>query len=139
MNDRETAKTISVKASDVLEQIFGLEGKLPDEDSLCAMLRERKFAPLRVQVTEQADFLADDMDSFLKFVRVNSIKSVLYSFCYYSEKEIDQEFSPHRAPEEGNELGPGHGLLRSEGGGGGALGDAVEHGPVDGNMGVVGH
>lgn len=93
MSEQETVKTIAVKASEILEQVFGLEGALPDEDALNELLRTRKFAPMRVAVNEQTDFLADDMEGFLKFVRVNSIKSVLYSYRYYTEKDIDQEFS----------------------------------------------
>ena len=92
MSEQETVKSIAVKASEVLEQAFGLEGKLPDEETLGELLRTRKFAPLRVDVTEQTDFLSDDMEAFLKFVRVNSIKSVLYSYRYYTEKDLDQEF-----------------------------------------------
>ena len=74
---------------DVLAEIAAVEYLLPEPDQLSTMLRERKFAPVEVAPQKYADFVAGNLDAFLRYLRVNHIRSVMYSYLFYTEKEAD--------------------------------------------------
>ena len=78
---------------DVLAEISALEYLLPEPEKLTAALRERKFTPVEVAPQKYADFVAGNLDAFLRYLRVNHIRSVMYSYLYYTEAEMNDLFT----------------------------------------------
>lgn len=92
-NQEVVIKSFNVKASEVLDHIFSIKYLLPQEEELCADLRNRKLAPMPVTEPAKADFITCDKDAFLKYLRVSNIKSVMFCYQYYTEKDLDDAFT----------------------------------------------
>ena len=77
---------------EIMDQIMAMEYLLPKQEELIQMLTVRKFAPVCVAQQESADFVTGNITQFLRFLRVNHIKAVLYSYRYYAEQDLEAKF-----------------------------------------------
>lgn len=92
-NKEQKIKSFRVSASEVLEHIFSIDYLLPQEDTLCASLRERKLAPMPLTEPAKADFTTHDKEAFLRYLRVSSIKTVMFCYQYYTEEDLDNMYN----------------------------------------------
>ncbi len=84
---------MKVYARDVIDAIMHTEYRLPTSEKLVSMLNQQNLNGMQVAVQRYADFVTGDLNSFLLFVRGAGIRTVMFSFLYYTQDEIDEMFT----------------------------------------------
>lgn len=92
MRSTNTQLAYSIKATEVVAAIFDLDYRLPKQEALKEKLSARGILPMSVAPAAQADFTASDLDAFLDYVTANEIKAVMFSYTYYTEKDVTDTY-----------------------------------------------
>ncbi|MBR5371941.1 MAG: hypothetical protein IK130_06975, partial [Oscillospiraceae bacterium] len=81
-----------VRASEVLSAVFDLDYRIPEPEDFRKQLADRKIVAMPVESAADGDFVTEDLDAFLNYVRLSSIKTVMYQFCFYTEDDFEDLF-----------------------------------------------
>ena len=82
--------TYKVYASQVLAAAFDLDYQIPTPSGLQEMLQAKKVLAMPVDCVRGGDFVTADIAAFLNYVRLNNIKTVMYSFRFYTAEDIEE-------------------------------------------------
>lgn len=88
----EWSEIMEYRSQEVMDQIMRMEYFLPEQNELTALLRARKFAPVQVVTQKFADFVTGSFEEYLRFLRVSNVRAVMFSYAYYTEKELNDLF-----------------------------------------------
>lgn len=77
---------------EIRAQIASAEYLLPNREQLLDLLRERKFIPMQVERQSYADFIAGNLNDFLRFLKAGSVRHVMFTYLYYTESELEEMF-----------------------------------------------
>ena len=93
---KRTSPVFHLTTLDVDKAIADVSMLIPRKAALCASLSARKLAPMEVREVPKADFITPELDTFLRFLKVNSIRTAMYRYEYYDEHQLELLF---RLPE----------------------------------------
>ena len=82
--------TYKVYASQVLAAAFDLDYQIPTPSELQETLQAKKLIAMPVECVKGGDFITADIAAFLNYVRLNNIKTVMYSFRFYTAEDIEE-------------------------------------------------
>lgn len=77
---------------EIRAQIASAEYFLPHREQLLDVLRERKFIPMQVERQSYADFIAGNLNDFLRFLKAGNVRHVMFTYLYYTEPELEEMF-----------------------------------------------
>jgi len=93
---KQTNPDFRFTTQDVDDAIESLDSRIPQRTALCAELSARKLAAMEVRAVPKADFITPEFDTFLRFLKANSIRTAMYHYDYYDEHRLELLF---RLPE----------------------------------------
>lgn len=81
-----------IRASEALNKLERIPYQLPNLGRFTEMMRERKVALMPVDTVGEPDIVTRHFQSFLRFLKLNNIKVLLYGVRYYTAEEIEQNY-----------------------------------------------
>ena len=119
---KRTAPVFDLTADDIFKAVSSLKEIIPQREALCAECSRRKIAAMEVRTAPKADFITPDMDSFLRFLKINSIRTAMYHYDYYDDRQLELCFKLpeaninlfERHPSDGYNYGGRHGAEISD-------------------------
>lgn len=85
----QQAVVYDLSAKEIDRALAGIEKKIPRKEKICGMLNEHGLAAMEVKKAVQADFVTTDMDTFLKFLGANGIRTAMYYYDYYNDQKLN--------------------------------------------------
>ncbi|MBR5371822.1 MAG: hypothetical protein IK130_06380 [Oscillospiraceae bacterium] len=89
---KQTNPNFSLTTQDVDKAIENLDSRIPQRSALCAELSARKLAAMEVRAVPKADFITREFETFLRFLKVNSIRTAMYHYEFYDEHRLELLF-----------------------------------------------
>lgn len=84
--------TMKIFINDVLYALSHMTYRLPKADELISQLSNLQLNGMQVAMQRYADFVTGDFGRFLTFVRRAGIRTVMFSYVYYTPEEIEEMF-----------------------------------------------
>ena len=81
-----------IRASEALRSLRSMTYTIPEPERLNAIMRERKIALLPVSGIGEPEIVTPDFESFLRCLKLNGIRTVMYDIRYYTPDDISQNY-----------------------------------------------
>ena len=85
-------KSYEIYASEAMKKLKSIPYQLPDVEQFSKIMQERKIALLPVEDAGEPDVVTKHFQGFLRYLKLNNIRTVLYSVQYYKPEDIEQNY-----------------------------------------------
>lgn len=93
----QSGVTFTVYASEIEQTLGSMTSAMLRKDALCEKFRAGGLTFMEVQQAPEADFVTEELETFLQYLALHGIRTVMFHYASYTPDELDRIFRMQEA------------------------------------------